>query len=79
MLTADPWCQRRVLMAAECHAAGLFQHVPELMVCQPRLLEAFRTGDGFTYDDMGSTNVCATCRCALTFEQREHCQCRHAC
>ena len=41
---------------------GLFQHIPELMACQPKLLDAFRSGQGFTYDDMGSTNVCATCR-----------------
>lgn len=48
--------------ASPLFMGGLFQHVPELMVCQPRLLEAFHTGRGFTYDDMGSTNVCATCR-----------------
>ena len=44
-------------------STGLFQHIPELMACQPKLLDAFRSGQGFTYDDMGSTNVCATCRC----------------
>jgi hypothetical protein len=43
-------------------STGLFQHIPELMACQPKLLDAFRSGQGFTYDDMGSTNVCATCR-----------------
>jgi SAM-dependent methyltransferase len=48
--------------ASPLFMGGLFQHIPELMACQPKLLDAFRSGQGFTYDDMGSTNVCATCR-----------------
>jgi hypothetical protein len=51
---------------------GLFQHIPELMACQPKLLDAFRSGQGFTYDDMGSTNVCATCRCLLFHIYNSH-------
>jgi hypothetical protein len=39
--------------------------MPELMACQPKLLEAFRSGLGFTYDEMGSVNVCATCRYSM--------------
>ena len=43
--------------------------MPELLAGHGRLLEAFRSGRGFTYDAMGEDNVCATCRCADCFPQ----------